>query len=671
MKQAWTMAACVALAAGAASASEVSLRSLLEEMVDRDAIARRPSPAYLCLQASSHDRKQVSPDDPAGWFANADHDQFLRIEERGGRKEWVILDHEGPGAIVRFWTPLWNKRTQTVIRFYLDGSDRPAIEANYFDFMRGDLFVHRPFAFAATDETDTKSGVAGDLYLPIPFARRCVITLDDVPFYYVINYRAYEAGTAVRSFDMEDYRACADGLAKTAARLGAPGLAAGGAASLSGDLGKAVELPAGPGAVRQVRVTLPKDTPAQAMRSVAVVMEFDGEETVWCPLGAFFGCGTRFLPVEDWYRTVSADGTMTCRWVMPYEKSGRISLKNLGKDPVVARLEVATGPWAWDDRSMHFHANWRQQSPLNTREKSDWNYVEVAGAGVYAGDTLTVFNPVAQWYGEGDERVYVDGEKVPSHLGTGTEDYYGYAWGMARRFDSPFIAMPRRDAAGRQDWTGHTTTSRVRLLDGVPFARSFRIDMEVWHWAAADTAYAAGTMWYARPGAKCNRGPAPGEAARPLEVCEPPKPEPSLPGAVECERLKPAAASPGLDVDTQHIPALHWSGGGQMFVKATRAGDFVELSIPVREPGPAKVSVVPTRSYDYGILRFSVNGRVAVERWDGYTVASVRGEPVELGAVQPVDGRIVLRVEVTGANPAAKPAGRMYFGLDCVVLGRP
>ena len=91
---------------GVVVAGEVSLQSLLDEMIDRDAIARCPVPAYVCKQSSSYDRKQKTPDDPARWFANADHDQFIRVEKNGGRKEWVIMEHAGPGAIVRFWTPL-------------------------------------------------------------------------------------------------------------------------------------------------------------------------------------------------------------------------------------------------------------------------------------------------------------------------------------------------------------------------------------------------------------------------------------------------------------------------------------------------------------------------------------------------------------------------------------
>ena len=143
----------------------------------------------------------------------------------------------------------------------------------------------------------------------------------------------------------------------------------------------------------------------------------------------------------------------------------------------------------------------------------DWNYLEATGQGVYVGDTLTVFSPSPAWYGEGDERVYVDGEKFPSHMGTGTEDYYGYAWGMAQQFSSPFISMPRRDSTSRGDWRGYTTTSRLRLLDGVPWQHSLKFDMEIWDWAATKLAYSAGTFWYARPGAGSNRRPMPEEAA--------------------------------------------------------------------------------------------------------------------------------------------------------------
>ena len=85
-----------------ANAQTVNLASLLDEMINRDNLARFPAPAYTCRQASSYDRGTVAPDKP-GWFANADRSQFVRVEEKDGRKEFVLMDQDGPGAIVRFW----------------------------------------------------------------------------------------------------------------------------------------------------------------------------------------------------------------------------------------------------------------------------------------------------------------------------------------------------------------------------------------------------------------------------------------------------------------------------------------------------------------------------------------------------------------------------------------
>lgn len=50
----------------------------------------------------NYDRLSISPDKP-GWFANSDKSQFIRVEQKDGHKEYVILDEKGPGALVRFW----------------------------------------------------------------------------------------------------------------------------------------------------------------------------------------------------------------------------------------------------------------------------------------------------------------------------------------------------------------------------------------------------------------------------------------------------------------------------------------------------------------------------------------------------------------------------------------
>src|SRR3989339_472030 len=81
---------------------QVTMESLLKEMASAESLAKFPSPEFKLLQFSSYDRMSVAAGEP-GWFANFDLSNFLRVERREGRREFVLFDHQGPGAIVRFW----------------------------------------------------------------------------------------------------------------------------------------------------------------------------------------------------------------------------------------------------------------------------------------------------------------------------------------------------------------------------------------------------------------------------------------------------------------------------------------------------------------------------------------------------------------------------------------
>lgn len=665
----------------------VSLRSLLAEMTDYSAFATWPAPAYTLKQASSYDRAETNPAVAATWFANNDSAQFIRIEENRGHREWVIMEHGGPGAITRMWLPLEPSKDKQIIRFYFDGSATPGIEAVFNELLSGRGFVKPPLAFVASNETDLRNqlkaapkvlrGVGGDLYLPMAFARGCKITLDQVPFYYIINYRAYEPGVAVETFSMTGYADAHAALKKAGeALLATPGLKVrerGRRATLDPGAELVLNLPRGAAAVRNLRVQInPKDAP-QALRSTVVTAAFDGEPTVWCPMGEFFGAGARLNPVQDWFRAVRADGALFARWVMPYQKTGRLALKNVGKDPVTVTLAADTAPWTWNDRSLLFHANWRFQGAIKTRPLSDWNYIEIQGRGVYVGDTLTAFNPVDPWYGEGDERIYIDGEAFPSHLGTGTEDYYGYAWGMVRFFNSPFISQPQNDAP--KGWRGFTTTSRVRMLDRIPLRTSLKFDMEISHHVETVLDYAVGTFWYARPGATHNRPPQTTDAALPLATLPglgATRPALKLPGALEGEALEIIARTPGIVAGVQDLRDLGngWSADAHLFVQAQKVGDFVDLVIPAPGSGARKIILRTTMSFDYGVLRFAVNGKDTGVSFDGYAPQPTPAGPISLGVHEPRDGRFILRAQVVGSNPAST-GKRHFFGLDCVTLQAP
>ena len=73
----------VAFGSGNVLAEEITLESLLKEMVSRDSIAQYPEPLYICRQFSSYDRDTKEVDGP-GWYANWDRSQFVRMEDLAG-----------------------------------------------------------------------------------------------------------------------------------------------------------------------------------------------------------------------------------------------------------------------------------------------------------------------------------------------------------------------------------------------------------------------------------------------------------------------------------------------------------------------------------------------------------------------------------------------------------
>lgn len=497
----------------------VSIAGLLKEMTDPVSATYFPEPAYKSMQVSSYDRLETTANDSAGWFANKDYDNYIRIEKNRSDSEYVLMDAKGPGAITRWWIPLEEGLKDRILRIYIDNDSIPAIEENYHDFMQGNSRIKWPFAFTASDEKDSASQVglppgfkqmSADVYMPLTFAKSCKVTVDRATFYYVIDYRSYPAGTIVVPYTKKTFQD-----SQTAIDSAANSLLHASAAN-SDALKKAqtirphqtleLELPEGSHAISDLRLKINSAKNKQMNRSAVMMISFDGQQTVWSPVAEFFGGGVYAGAVKNSRLEVDADGAMHCSWSMPYRKNASIILKNYGDEDISAELSLSVKNYEWRPTSMYFHADWHEQAPLNAPPFKDWNYLKVEGKGRYAGDVLTVYAVPKGWWGEGDEKIYIDQDTFPDHLGTGLEDYYGYAWGMAHFFNSPFISMPLRDARGKADWSGYNTMARIRLLDDIVFNTSLRHDIEAWI-VKAPVSFSVCTFWYGMPGATGNIHP--------------------------------------------------------------------------------------------------------------------------------------------------------------------
>lgn len=472
--------------------STVSFKSLLNEMGDRGFLANYPDPSYHLYQTSSWDREELKGKNSKGWFANKDYDNYIRKETNGKRTEYVIMDARGPGAITKWWIPQIGLLGNRIVRIYIDDNPKPVIEENYEKLINGSSFVKWPFAFFSSDEKDARfqysmpvgfpKQIGADFYLPIPFSKACKVTLDDSVFYYNIDYRIYKPGTKVSSFSKQEYNdnivlvnSIAHKLLATNNVFTAPFKNAG---NIKRYQSIKIDLPLGSHAINGIYLKINSRNNKQMNRAAVLQIIADGKQTVWSPVSEFFGGGVYARPVKNRNIEVTEDGWMISDWVMPYNKSAQIVIKNYGDESINAELKASVENYKWNENSMYFHADWHEEAPLREPKFKDWNYIEITGKGEYVGDVLTVYSTPKAWWGEGDEKIYVNGESFPSQLGTGLEDYYGFAWGLANYFNSPFISMPSRDARGKDNWSGYSTVSKMRLLDDIPFDTSLKVDVE-------------------------------------------------------------------------------------------------------------------------------------------------------------------------------------------------
>jgi hypothetical protein len=253
-----------------------------------------------------------------------------------------------------------------------------------------------------------------------------------------------------------------------------------------------------PGAIKRIRISIRAEDLNEAVKNTWLRIEFDGKLTVDVPVGFFFGCGDQLVPAKDWYRKVDSDGNMASFWVMPYRKTAVIHLLNKGNQTISGTMEVAAGDWQWDNRSMYFHTGFKRLEEMPAKTNKDFNYIDLKNQeGVYAGDILQAFKTFRGWWGEGDEKVYIDGSTFPDHFGTGSEDYYGYAWGHPEIFNNIFNGQPIGNA-NTGSVGGTTVNSRVRSLDAIPFNNSFRLDMESWQTYGGPVNYALACFWYGK-----------------------------------------------------------------------------------------------------------------------------------------------------------------------------
>ncbi|MBN1507153.1 MAG: DUF2961 domain-containing protein [Sedimentisphaerales bacterium] len=628
---AWLTCSSVVLAGPATDRRIITTGSLFEEMVDMARLASFPEPAFRTVQFSSYDHRSRLPGGP-DWFANADgfggepipnFEKVLEAPDANGVGEYLVADVKGPGAIVRLWTAAISGH----IRMYLDGSQTPVYDGS------ADDFFHRPYDhFPQIRDIDTdrfrRTIYQRDAsYAPIPFARglRVIWTgnIKEIHFYH-LQVRLYEDGATVASFRPEDIHTYQETIDRVTLALADPDANLTARSSERPQRSDVDLAPAekktlvrldGPQAIERLSLQLSAGDLDKALRQTVLYITFDNYPwgQVQSPVGDFFGAAPGINPYQSLPFTVRPDGTMVCRFVMPFERSCRIEVYNGGDQTVGVKSSVASMPYVWNERTMHFRARWRVSHNLvaSNREVQDLPFLLASGKGVYVGTAVYLMNPAAvptpygNWWGEGDEKVFVDEDRVPSIFGTGSEDYFNYSWSSPDIFIYPYCGQPRNDGPGNR---GFVTNYRWHVLDPVPFQSSIRFYMELYsHERTAGLSYARIGHHYARPGLTDDH-----QAIMPDDLQLPRLPENWQPAA----RMGAANAVffAAEDImadgeDTHLVDGRLWAGGKLLVWTPTNGRDRKSFKIPVSVSSKEQIHVALAMTAQSGRIAFRLDDR--------------------------------------------------------------
>ncbi len=492
------------------SSSVITIESLLEEMISFENAAYFPTQEYTCKQISSYDRRSVSPNQDF-WFANRDGGGYMRLDTINGRVEKVMFEAEGPGAVTRIWMTTSVKNG--VLRFYFDGEQTPRFEIPAYDMSQAPFYVGEALSLIHTNYSTDPAGKGGNTFmLPLPYSKSCRITFEEpdykknLPRYYQVNYRTYGKDAQVQTFTVSTVNKLEEKLKKiNELLLNPPTFRNGTKSEIEGlvktDQSIKLELPKGCNAVKSFEMDIKcgMGDYGKMMRNLILKITFDGKETVWAPVSDFSGAGFGSHEVESWYMSADGKGEIVCRWVMPYQSQAIIEVENAFEYPVRVKLKAHSAAWKWTPNTLYFHTSWKQQRniPLTQDDTKasnlDWNFTTLTGRGVFRGDLLSLYNYAPNWYGEGDEKIWVDKDVFPSHFGTGTEDYYNCSWAPVVPFHTPFGGAPRADNPSSH---GFNSFMRTRNLDDIPFHETFRFDLEMSSWTDGEADYASTSYWY-------------------------------------------------------------------------------------------------------------------------------------------------------------------------------
>jgi len=194
----------------------------------------------------------------------------------------------------------------------------------------------------------------------------------------------------------------------------------------------------GPGTLRHIWITTQREP--ELLRSLVVRGYWEGQThpSVECPLGDFMGFAHgKVTAYQSAVHSVGESAGMNLWLPMPFARRARFTFANEGRKPTPLFYQI---DYTLGDKHAkgvgRLHVLFRRENP--TTLKQDFELLPPRqGKGRFLGSIIGIRALEDNWWGEGEIKVYLDGDKeFPTICGTGSEDYVGLSWGIQQ---TPFL----------------------------------------------------------------------------------------------------------------------------------------------------------------------------------------------------------------------------------------
>ena len=239
----------------------------------------------------------------------------------------------------------------------------------------------------------------------------------------------------------------------------------------------------GPGIIQHIWMVTEKQWQGNG-RACILRFYWDNEKepSVEVPMTDFFAVGhDMFAKVNSLPVIVNPHSSLNCYWPMPFRKHAKITFTNdLDRSLGLLTYQITYAATEVPENTGYFHAQWRKG--VVDPSHPDYTILDnVQGKGKYIGTFLAWTQLHSGWFGEGEVKFYIDGDKkFPTICGTGTEDYFGGSWGFPEVYTTAYVGntLDKQEGNGPRKWSLY----RWHIMDPILFKKDLKVTVQALGW---------------------------------------------------------------------------------------------------------------------------------------------------------------------------------------------